>query len=285
MPSVLLSKSDAWFSGGDIPVLCRQALIWYMCRNYGDNWNDRFAVVCPTAGDNRLAEHLINVHAYDINPKHPSVVQRNYEDLDLYKIAMEVIVFENPPFSSRNAVRFFNRMASFSNVNVIAVQFPTKYLGYPYDVHTGKVMNRYFHCVYSTRMPSEQYEKHKGKGVAMECSFQIWVRRDTVRDDSCGRFVAVKNDKHADYWVEVRNPLSVRNKKTQTRKFIAIKKPAKGKYFPIKVVGSKKVDDVSIIKEAVTMMYNEHSHTEQGANIGNLINALRCVQNCKNKID
>jgi hypothetical protein len=270
-----LTKDSAWFSGGSIPETTRTVFREYMVKNHGTTWNDQFDILCPTAGDNRIAGgYFQNVHAYDRNPQHESVTMCDFQNIDVSSLERRIVVLENPPFSAHIAVKFFNKMAEFANVDIIAIVFPDKYRGNPRDAYTKRVMNRHFHCVSHRVLPSDEFEDAQGVSVKMLCTFQVWVRKPILRDDSVvGLKFGVNIIGRPDFWIRVFNPTT---KSRKRRKVITKFKPVKGNGIPVQVhEASTELYHKKRIECAMVSTYTNHAHTDQGFNEGNLINSLR----------
>lgn len=90
-----------------------------------------------------------------------------------------IIVISNPPFGkiSSLAIKFFNKCASMPEVKYICFIVPKTFR----KVATQNKLNEMFHLVLDEDSPHDAFILH-GEPHHVPCVFQIWERRDEVRE-------------------------------------------------------------------------------------------------------
>jgi hypothetical protein len=137
-------------------------------------------IIEPSAGSGVWSKHFPECIAIDIKPEHPSIQQGNFLEMDLNSVIHDkrnIIVIGNPPFGKQCslAIKFFNKGASYSKVNCIAMIFPNSFK----KISIQKRLNLYFHLEF-------QYDitdafTLDGEDYMVPCTFQIWIRKDYPR--------------------------------------------------------------------------------------------------------
>lgn len=175
------SKKDAYYTSPQLVKMVQEFFKDFLFAQ-----GVKYTIVCPTAGDGRLTlenEFLPEAHLSDLDPKHPSIKQQDFNSLDVNALGHNIIVFENPPFSQHYAVKFFNAMAHYSNVKYIAIIFPDRFRGDQTSSDGKSILDRHFHLVDHMPIKEGLFEEAGGRGVQIPASFQIWKRRETPRKD------------------------------------------------------------------------------------------------------
>ncbi|WP_312228980.1 hypothetical protein [Pseudescherichia sp.] len=117
---------------------------------------------------------------YDIHPRVPGVLARNFLiQRTLNNDGLSVVVVSNPPFGrlSSMAVRFFNKCASFSDVQYICFIVPLTFR----KAATQNKLNEYFHLIHDEDAPHKCFILD-GNEHHVPCCFQIWEYRDDERE-------------------------------------------------------------------------------------------------------
>lgn len=117
---------------------------------------------------------------YDIHPRCPGILARNFLiQRTLNNNGLPVIVVSNPPFGrlSSMAVKFFNKCASFNDVQYICFIVPLTFR----KVATQNKLNDFFHLIYDEDAPYKCFILD-GNEHHVPCCFQIWEYRDTERE-------------------------------------------------------------------------------------------------------
>lgn len=156
-------------------------------------------IIEPSAGDG-VWFHQGNLsidYAYDLEPKHPAVIEQDFLSLDLpYKAGR--LFIGNPPFGRRAslAIKFINKCASAGD-----------YIAFILPASFGKqsIMNQVdksFHLVYQQELFDEEFRTTDGT-KKVKTLFQLWERQTTKREplvkkSSCSDFSFVADRTKAD---------------------------------------------------------------------------------------
>lgn len=136
-------------------------------------------VVEPSAGDGAWSCHFPECIAIDIHPDHPSIRQGDFLKLNLETelVGKKVLVVGNPPFGRQCslAIRFFNKSASYPEVQTIAMIFPKSFR----KVSIQKRLDLNFHLERETDV-SDTFLLD-GKDYDVPCVFHVWQRQNKQR--------------------------------------------------------------------------------------------------------
>lgn len=140
---------------------------------YGDNETD-YKYIEPSAGDGNFLQVLPpNTIAFDIDPKHESILEQDYLDWKPEVNHGKLVVFGNPPFGLRGhmALKFINHSYEFADyVSFILPQlFESDGKGVPRKRVKG------YHLIYSVKLDSSFYEPNKNE-IKINTIFQIWSK-------------------------------------------------------------------------------------------------------------
>ncbi len=116
----------------------------------------------------------------DIHPRFPGILARNFLiQRTLNNNGLPVIVVSNPPFGRQasGAVKFFNKCATFSDVQYICFIVPLTFR----KVATQNKLNKNFHLIHDEDAPHKCFILD-GNAHHVPCCFQIWEYRDTERE-------------------------------------------------------------------------------------------------------
>lgn len=142
---------------------------------------DLYQLVEPSAGTGAFFRILRpGSWGYDREPKCRGVVEADFLEVDLKgRTNRQIIMIGNPPFGKNSslAVDFFNHGARTPNVSVIAMIFPRTF-------RKGSIQNRLdrkFHLIHEEDVVANAF-LFQAKLRDVPTVFQIWVRRQKVRD-------------------------------------------------------------------------------------------------------
>lgn len=141
----------------------------------------------PAGGTGQFIEGLLragviasNIISYDIEPKHPMVLEKDFLDTDLNQSG--IVCITNPPFGRANSLskKFFNHAAS--NCDYICFLVPKSWRKWSVI----NSLDENFHLIDDTELPKNCFhfagkEEPKKKDV-LNTVFQIWERRDYIRE-------------------------------------------------------------------------------------------------------
>lgn len=136
----------------------------------------------PSAGTGIFVEAFLNsgidknnILAYDIESKHPLIIEKVFLKTDFS--GENMIAIGNPPFGKRSklAIEFFNHCAKFchSIAFIVPVQFQK------YGVQ--KCLNKDFYLIYDKLLNPTSFENN-GKDLTVRCCFQIWTKNEGWED-------------------------------------------------------------------------------------------------------
>lgn len=122
-----------------------------LCLNKINNIDDYDLVLEPSAGSGSFSNLIKNksLISIDIEPENENVTKMDFLkeklELDSYK---NIIAIGNPPFGKQNnlAIKFFNKCASYSHVNCIAMIFPKSFK--KVSIHDRCILNYLSHIIY-----------------------------------------------------------------------------------------------------------------------------------------
>lgn len=132
----------------------------------------------PSAGSGSFSNLLPqNSLALDLAPESEGIIKQNFFEFVPPATTGKILVVGNPPFGQQNslAVRFINHAATFADVIAFIV---------PRSFDKPSVQNRIhknLHLKSSTVLPTKAFTL-EGVDYAVPCVFQIWEKRDTVRN-------------------------------------------------------------------------------------------------------
>lgn len=138
-------------------------------------------IIEPAAGTGEFIKALNKIKlqctAYDIEPKHPSVIARDFFTCNPPAPAF---VIGNPPFGRNHAlsVRFFNHAAKFAEG--IAFIVPKSWRKWTVQNR----LDRRFHLCEDLELPKDIFYNARGQGLGgnFNAVFQIWRRQDRLRE-------------------------------------------------------------------------------------------------------
>jgi len=186
------------------------------------NWDLWDLVIEPSAGNGSFLKQLPTKKCIgiDIEPEHADIIK---QDFLLYKLPPttillnNILVIGNPPFGkvSSLAIKFFNHSAEFATV--IAFIIPKTFR----RVSVQNKLNLKFHLILDEDIP--QSPPSFNPPMMVKCCFQIWVKKEEVRD-------IIKLDTfHKDWDFLPFGPLDLNGQPT----------PPKGANFAIRAYGGK----------------------------------------------
>lgn len=154
----------------------------------------------PSAGSGSFSSLLPQGSlALDLAPELEGIIQQDFFEFIPPKAAGKILVVGNPPFGQQNslAVRFINHAATFADVIAFIV---------PRSFDKPSVQNRIhknLHLKSSMVLPVKAFTL-EGIDYAVPCVFQIWEKRDIVRNlhflkTSTDYFTFVKKNDSPDF--------------------------------------------------------------------------------------
>lgn len=153
-------------------------------------------IIEPSAGSGNFSKqfndflHLcdMKILAYDIDPVSSDIIKKNFLEDTLNDInnSGNSIVIGNPPFGKQcsDAIKFFNKCASYKNISYIAFILPSTF-------KKSSIQDRLdlnFHIIEQYEVPANSfilyYSEQKQEEYSVPCVFQIWKRKNYLRNKS-----------------------------------------------------------------------------------------------------
>jgi hypothetical protein len=144
--------------------------------------NKEDILIEPSAGDGSFSDFLNDdwkLYSYDIEPKKEYIKEMDFLKMDVSMFeGKRVHCIGNPPFgkSGSLAKKFIKKCCKFSqSVSFIlpkSFKKPSCYRVFPLN----------FHKVFEEDCPSKSFVVN-GKEYDAQCVFQIWIRKDEVREE------------------------------------------------------------------------------------------------------
>jgi len=137
-------------------------------------------VIEPSAGNGVWLPHFPGIHAYDLAPEGPDIVEQDFFNLDLTQFEGPIHFVGNPPFGSRAdlVMGFMKKMSDNRDTQSISLIIPATF-GKPRCQYL-KAINPKFHLIHTSDIQKNGFTID-GKNKNVNCVFQIWVRRPTNR--------------------------------------------------------------------------------------------------------
>lgn len=135
------------------------------------------AVVEPSAGTGVFLDAVIhpNVHAIDLFPRDPRVIEANYFEWSPPE-GKNILVIGNPPFGQRAALALRFLEKSMAYASVVAMILPRSFKKYTFQ----EMMNPRFHLLDS--LEGDTFFTASGQPITVKTVFQIWEKRDQPRE-------------------------------------------------------------------------------------------------------
>lgn len=136
----------------------------------------------PSAGDGAFLSGIHVDKAYDIDPKHPDVIEQDFLHDESFSIQPletgKTLSIGNPPFGrmGKQAKQFIRRCAEFSDY--IAFILPASFA----KKSVIRQLPKNFHLTHQTDLLTESY-RFERDGQVVKTVFQIWEKRDESRND------------------------------------------------------------------------------------------------------
>lgn len=267
-------KDEAFHTSSNTVQFVRSFLLTWM----GDRKirKDDWTFVSPTAGKGALTRGFLDkALLFDRHPcAEMGIEQKEYEELKVGELGDNIIVFENPPFGQHNAVKFFNCMANYQQVKYMTLIFPDRYRGDQTSANGKSVLNEYFHCTSYLPLPFGSFDDASGSSVQIQCSFQIWERKEYKRIHietgfKVGKYHVTTGNI---FWVKRFNP----NTYTKKRKCVTPSKPT-GIFknaIPVQVCRITRSSEKKIL-EVVKKTWEEYpDHSVLSFHAGNIKNII-----------
>jgi hypothetical protein len=167
------AKYDQYYTKVEVARSCVSLLATFI------DFDDFDWIIEPSAGDGAFFNLLPITKriGFDIDPKHPDIVKKNYFDF-LPDLRQKHLVIGNPPFgkNANLAIKFFNKSAEYAHTIAFIV---------PRTFRKKSVINRLdkkFHLLTEMILPKDSFV-YENKAYDVPCAFQIWKREATERTE------------------------------------------------------------------------------------------------------
>lgn len=173
--------TDQYYTNPNIVNKCMNLITSHLNINA-----DSDIIIEPSAGNGAFIDSIMkicnNYAFYDIEPKHSNIVKKNYLSLninhDSYSKNAKIHVIGNPPFGRQSnlAIQFIKHSTSFCDT--ISFILPKSFK----KDSMKKYFPREFHNICEYDLPVKNAFIIDNKPHSVPCIFQIWEKRDTLRD-------------------------------------------------------------------------------------------------------
>lgn len=127
----------------------------------------------PSAGTGAFLDLVPNAIGYDIDPRHPRIVQANFLETEIPESA---VVYGNPPFGRQSSLAKAFIAHAAKAASIIAFILPRSFM----KPSMQKAFPPTFHLVASWTIDDSAFVVN-GEPYDVPCVFQIWKRMDTPR--------------------------------------------------------------------------------------------------------
>lgn len=172
------------------------------CINKVSGLRDYDLVIEPSAGAGAFSDQIEDCVAYDLDPEHPNIIQKDWFTVEEARDGRRILVIGNPPFGQQNslAIRFINHAAKFATT--IAFILPKSFM----KESVQNLLNPNLHLTHSEILPANSFTLH-GEDMNVPCVFQIWEYDSTrVREKSAvvqhTGFSFVKKNANPDLYIQ-----------------------------------------------------------------------------------
>ena len=145
---------------------------------------ENFQVIEPSAGTGNWLPYLPpDTWAYDIEPKHPDVVQADFLTLELFNTVKPMLFIGNPPFgrACSLAVKFFNHAAE-NGADVIAFILPKSFRKWSIINRLNPFFEKALDFELDVNYMNDKDEPICDVKNKLNTVYQIWERVSTKRD-------------------------------------------------------------------------------------------------------
>lgn len=168
------NKLDQYYTKPVIADKCLDILLDYLETHLGTK---DYSFVEPSAGTGSFLREGLKWEAYDLEPKAPCIIKRDFFTVEDLK---GKIVVGNPPFgfASSLALKFLNHCAEHE-AKVVAFILPKTFKKTLFqDKVSGKL-----HLIEEVDLPKDSFLLD-GEEYDVPCVFQVWESRECLRDKS-----------------------------------------------------------------------------------------------------
>jgi len=171
---------DKFYTKPDISKTCIEEFQKFV------NIKEEDIVIEPSAGNGSFLQHLYslhlkNIYAFDIEPEHEKIIKQDFLELDYSKFSNsnKIYVIGNPPFGRQSSIakKFIKYCVKF--VDAIGFILPKSFKKETLQ----STFPLQFHLVSNLDIPKNSFLLNE-KEYDVPCVFQVWVKKDTVREIS-----------------------------------------------------------------------------------------------------
>ena len=174
------STTDQYYTHPHVVDTCINLICEHVNIDY-----ERDVIIEPSAGNGAFVDSISNLCKntafYDIDPKHETVMKQDYLDFKFGECPFQntkIHVIGNPPFGrqSKLAIKFIKHSALFCHT--IGFILPKSFKKESMKKH----FPREFHNICEIDLPIENAFIIDNQPHSVPCVFQIWEKRETMRD-------------------------------------------------------------------------------------------------------
>ncbi len=162
---------DQFYTPSETALLCIEAAHTALSGHNIDR------IIEPSAGAGAFSDQLPGCIAMDIDPKAEGIVKADFLAWTPEEKSSTDLVIGNPPFGNNasTAIQFFNHAAGFADFVALIVPLSFR------KASVQRRLYRRFHLLKTVPL-EESLFLFEGKPQHVPCEFQIWERRDYLRE-------------------------------------------------------------------------------------------------------
>jgi len=163
------------------------------------NFNLYKRIIEPSAGLGTFSLNISNCEAYDIDPKHSSIIKMDFLNNNLITIPNETLIIGNPPFGKQAslALKFIN--ISCNLADTIAFILPASFN--KKSMQDKVSLTHYLY--YNQSLPNDSFF-YNNQSFNIPTVFQIWKKGSELRKiekiPTCNYFKFVNKEDNPQFW-------------------------------------------------------------------------------------
>jgi predicted RNA methylase len=136
-------------------------------------------IIEPSAGDGSFSRQIPDCLAFDIDPKHDSIIKQDFLSWEYVGdiLPKDILCIGNPPFGKQGTLAFKFLVKCMSIADTVAFILPPSF-------NKQSIINKVplnFHISKALRLKDNSFSL-EGSNYKVPSIFQVWERRDEVRE-------------------------------------------------------------------------------------------------------
>lgn len=160
-------------------------------------------IIEPSAGSGSFSNQIPNIIAYDLQPEHENIQQKNwFHHIQQRDVNKKILVIGNPPFGQQNslAIHFMNHAAEFCSTVAFILPISFRKESIQKRIHPN------LHLTHDYDLPNKSFLLNDEE-YHVPCIFQIWEWKTEPREQHKAKitsehFIFVKKDQNPDLRIQ-----------------------------------------------------------------------------------